>query len=99
MTGTLLQGGRIRTTFDGEAIDSIGVRDGRIVAVDDGSFDDTIDLDGAWVVPGLIDTHPHLLHFSIAGLGRPSRSSSPPITRRSSKRSPGRRRSSRRASG
>ena len=31
-----------------------------------GRVDETVDLDGAWVVPGLIDTHPHLLHFSVA---------------------------------
>jgi len=69
MAGTLLRGGRIRATFDGEVIDSVGVRDGRIVAVNEGSFDEVFDLDGAWVVPGLIDTHPHLLHFSAAAAG------------------------------
>jgi predicted amidohydrolase YtcJ len=69
MSGTLLGGGRIRATFDGEVLDSIGVRDGGVVAPDDGPFDTVVDLDGAWVVPGLIDTHPHLLHFAAAAAG------------------------------
>jgi predicted amidohydrolase YtcJ len=69
MSGTLLRGGRIRADSSGAVVESIGVRDGRVVAPTDDRFDRVIDLDGAWVVPGLIDTHPHLLHFSVASAG------------------------------
>ncbi len=69
MASTLLRGGRIRATFDGEVLDAIGVRGGRVVAPDDGPFDAVLDLDGAWVIPGLVDTHPHLLHFAAAAAG------------------------------
>ena len=49
------------------------VRDGTIVAVGDdddmravaGAGATRVDLDGACVLPGLIDTHPHLYHFGI----------------------------------
>ena len=30
---------------------------------------ETVDLGGAWVVPGLVDAHPHLLHFGVAAAG------------------------------
>ncbi len=69
MASTLLRGGRIRPDFSGALVDAIGVRDGRVVSADDGPFDVEVDLDGAWVVPGLVDTHPHLLHFSVARAG------------------------------
>lgn len=50
---------------------AVGVADGRIVAVGDeddvrsatGAGARTVDVDGATVLPGLIDTHPHLMHF------------------------------------
>jgi predicted amidohydrolase YtcJ len=49
------------------------VRDGRVLAAgsDDemrslaGAGADTVDLDGATVLPGFVDTHPHLFHFSL----------------------------------
>src|SRR3954454_6946477 len=52
--------------------DSILIQAGRIAAIGDHSdlisFTDgpteTFDLRGATVLPGLIDTHPHLLHFA-----------------------------------
>ncbi len=69
MASTLLRGGRIRPDFSDAVVDSIGVRDGHVVAPEGVDFDDVIDLGGAWVVPGLIDTHPHLLHFSVASAG------------------------------
>ena len=34
-----------------------------------GPVDETVDLGGAWVVPGLIDAHPHLMHFGVAAAG------------------------------
>ena len=49
------------------------VRDGRIVACGSdadmrsmaGAAADVVDLQGATVLPGLVDTHPHLFHFSV----------------------------------
>jgi predicted amidohydrolase YtcJ len=77
MARVLLRGGRIRASFDGQVAEAIGVAEGRVIAVGDessvratlGAADVEHDLDGAWVVPGLIDTHPHLLHFSVAVAG------------------------------
>jgi predicted amidohydrolase YtcJ len=74
---TLFRGGRIRADVIGTVHESLVARDGRVVAVGDtadveraaGAVDETIDLDGAWVVPGLVDTHPHLLHFGVASAG------------------------------
>src|SRR5574342_101424 len=51
--------------------EAVVVRDGRVAAVgtsDDmarlaGAGAERVDLHGATVMPGLIDTHPHLLHF------------------------------------
>jgi predicted amidohydrolase YtcJ len=75
-TGTqLYRGGRIRAMDDrvrGDAT-ALVVRDGRVVAC--GSDDDmksaagavatVVELDGATVLPGFVDTHPHLFHFSL----------------------------------
>jgi hypothetical protein len=57
---------------DGSTADSILIRGGRVAAI--GRHDnlvgmiegatETFDLRGATVLPGLIDTHPHLLHFA-----------------------------------
>ena len=78
MTARLFRSGRIRPSFDGAAaVDALGVRDGRVVALGAeadvraalGPADEVIDLGGAWVVPGLVDTHPHLLHFGVAAAG------------------------------
>ncbi|MCX5426046.1 amidohydrolase [Streptomyces sp. NBC_00078] len=56
----------------GETAEAILVRDGRVAAV--GSSEEVLraadpqterlSLDGATVIPGLVDTHPHLLHFT-----------------------------------
>jgi predicted amidohydrolase YtcJ len=56
----------------GETAEAILVREGRVAAV--GSAEDVLraaggraerlSLDGATVIPGLVDTHPHLLHFA-----------------------------------
>jgi predicted amidohydrolase YtcJ len=69
----LLHGGPIRAQ-DGQpgAHEALVVRGGRIAGA--GRLDDMaalagqdvrrVDLDGAAVLPGLVDTHPHLLHFA-----------------------------------
>ena len=77
MPTTLFRGGRIRADFDGAVHDSLLASGGRVVAVGAASdvrasaaqVDETVDLGGAWVVPGLVDTHPHLLHFGVAAAG------------------------------
>ncbi|MDO3635349.1 amidohydrolase [Mycolicibacterium arseniciresistens] len=51
----------------------MAVTEGRITAVGDdaavrraaGPDADVVDLDGATVLPGFVDTHPHLLHFGV----------------------------------
>jgi predicted amidohydrolase YtcJ len=52
---------------------AVAIRDGRVAAV--GDLDDVrsaagpgarlVDIDGATVLPGLVDTHPHLMHFGV----------------------------------
>ena len=73
MTGTtLLTGGTVRRMdADPRADEAIVLRDGRVVA--SGSAENkrgmagagarVADLGRATVLPGLIDTHPHLMHF------------------------------------
>ncbi|HEY2386006.1 MAG TPA: amidohydrolase family protein [Candidatus Binatia bacterium] len=69
---TLFLNGRVRTMCDdGPAGDALLVRDGRVVASGDaaslralaGSGAAAVDLRGATVLPGIVDTHPHLMHF------------------------------------
>jgi predicted amidohydrolase YtcJ len=65
-------GGEVLASGAGPVAEAIHIRDGRIAAI--GTADDVIaqagpgaerqSLDGATIIPGLIDTHPHLLHFS-----------------------------------
>ena len=65
-------GGEVITGINGETSEAILVRDGRIAVVGSesevlqaaGSAIERQDLHGATVIPGLIDTHPHLLHFA-----------------------------------
>lgn len=69
---TIIRGGRIHTLDDGErVVEALLIEDGRVRAVGreadvraraSGPTAD-IDVQGATVLPGLIDTHPHLLHF------------------------------------
>lgn len=55
----------------GTTATAVGIGAGRIIAVGDessvrsrtGAGAQTVDLRGATVLPGLIDTHPHLMHF------------------------------------
>ena len=73
---TLFSGGTV-LTMTGEAADAVLVEDGRIVAAGDAaSLDDMaganaarVDLAGATLMPGLVDAHPHLLHFSSLAIG------------------------------
>ncbi len=74
MTVTLFHGGPILTCdadhTEGEAI---AIEAGKILAVGDledvkaaaGKSCHIIDLDGATLCPGLIDTHPHMMHFGL----------------------------------
>ncbi|WP_028923278.1 amidohydrolase [Pseudonocardia acaciae] len=70
MAELLYTGGVVYPFEDGRAdpVEELLVRDGRVVAYGaDGELADRatrrVALDGATVLPGLIDTHPHLLHF------------------------------------
>lgn len=70
--GVAYTGGAVLLNGGDETAEAVLVRDGRVAAV--GSTDDVLqaagpraerqDLDGATVIPGLVDTHPHLLHFA-----------------------------------
>ncbi len=69
---TLLVNGRVRASCDDTPpVAALVVRAGRVVASGDeadmralaGARAATVDLKGATVLPGLIDTHPHLMHF------------------------------------
>jgi predicted amidohydrolase YtcJ len=74
MTATVLTGGAILTCDrQGSVAEAIAIDGGRVVAV--GAAADVlsaagrgsreVDLDGATVLPGLIDTHPHVMHFGV----------------------------------
>ena len=70
----ILQGGTIHTMVPelGRA-EAVGIAGGRIKAVGSrekvretmGGHVESVELNGMTVLPGLIDTHPHLLHFSL----------------------------------
>lgn len=75
---TLYHGGRVLTLDPGDrphdALVTAGERvlglgplaDMRSLA---GPAAATVDLDGAWLMPGLVDAHPHAMHFAAFGLG------------------------------
>ncbi len=73
MTWQLLSGGHILPLHDATTSHEALVIDdaGRVAGVGShtdmsvlaGDAADAVDLDGATVIPGLIDTHPHVLHF------------------------------------
>ena len=58
---------------EGTIADAVAVADGRVIAVGSdarvrfaaGPDAEVVDLDGATMLPGFIDTHPHLLHFGV----------------------------------
>jgi len=55
-----LAGGRVLNVYTGRLSEaSVGVLDGRVAWVGEGRARETVDLDGAVVVPGLIDPHAH----------------------------------------
>jgi predicted amidohydrolase YtcJ len=71
----LLTNGRIYTMDgSGSVVDSLIVRDGRIVfaggrgEINAGVGEETIDLGGRAVLPGLVDAHAHLMHLARARL-------------------------------
>jgi predicted amidohydrolase YtcJ len=70
----VLTGGTVVTCDSQDTVArAAAVAGGRVVAVGDeddvrgaaGPGARTVDLDGATVIPGLIDTHPHVMHFGI----------------------------------
>ena len=74
MSATVYVNGRILTMEAGlETYDALGIRDGRIVARGDaaavrravGAGAEEVNLRGATVMPGLVDTHPHVVHFGL----------------------------------
>jgi predicted amidohydrolase YtcJ len=71
---TVYANGRILTMEeDGAVHAALGVRDGRVVARGDaadvrravGAAAAEVDLRGASLMPGIVDTHPHVLHFGL----------------------------------
>jgi len=70
----LIHGGAVHT-LDGESgpQEAVVIRDGRIAGVGSksdmqtlaGSDPELVDVGGAHVMPGLIDSHPHVLHFGV----------------------------------
>lgn len=71
MPTTLYHGGRVHPMDGTPGGDALLVRDGRVVATgpvrdlqaEAGPDAERVALRGAVVLPGLVDTHPHLLHF------------------------------------
>ncbi len=74
----LYRGGRVRTMVGAVDAQDAGAtalvaRDGRVVASGSegdmrtvaGAGASVVDLDGATLLPGFVDTHPHLFHFSV----------------------------------
>ena len=72
---TVLRNGTIYT-LDGDrpsAVSALAIEDGVVVAVGEDAArleaEQIIDLDGAWVIPGLVDAHAHLYNLGTV-LGR-----------------------------
>ncbi len=71
---TLYRNGRILTMEDGDPVhDALATRAGRVVragALADvraaaGTGAEEVDLRGAALLPGIVDTHPHVIHFGV----------------------------------
>ena len=74
MEPIVLHGGSVVACDQADTIArAVAVRDGRVAAIGDldevkaaaGSGAKLVDIDGATVLPGLVDTHPHLMHFGV----------------------------------
>ena len=65
----VLRGGRIVTCDPARPpADAVAIEDGRIVAIGEdvrAAGAEVVDLEGATVLPGLVDTHPHVMHFGV----------------------------------
>lgn len=78
MTTTLITGGQV-ITFDSAVPEAkaLVLSDGRVVAMGDrrdmedvaGPDADRVDAGGGAVLPGLVDTHPHAMHFGMLAGG------------------------------
>ncbi|MEO6029508.1 MAG: amidohydrolase family protein, partial [Candidatus Binatia bacterium] len=71
---TVYVNGRVLTMESGDpTYDALGVRDGRVVARGDaadvrravGAGAEEVDLRGTSLMPGIVDTHPHVIHFGV----------------------------------
>lgn len=71
---TVFVNGSVLTMEEGApTFAALGVRDGRVIARGDaadvqravGAGAEEVDLRGATVMPGLVDTHPHVIHFGL----------------------------------
>jgi predicted amidohydrolase YtcJ len=70
---TLYLNGRVLTPDGGPAAEALAVRDGKVLAAGrasdvrraGGAGAEEVNLRGATLLPGLIDTHPHLMHFGV----------------------------------
>ncbi|WP_158072056.1 amidohydrolase [Streptomyces sp. CB01580] len=78
MTNTIITGGRVRTLDPGTPeAEALVLSGGRVLAVGDreamaevaGPDARQIDAEGGVVMPGLIDTHPHVMHFGMLAGG------------------------------
>jgi predicted amidohydrolase YtcJ len=74
VSATVISGGPVLTCEGADTVaEAVAIEDGRVIAV--GSREDVrsaagrgardVDLDGATALPGLIDTHPHVMHFGV----------------------------------
>lgn len=73
MTATVFTNGRILTLDGAPVAEALAIRDGRVLGA--GSATDVrrlikagadeVDLHGAVLMPGLVDTHPHVMHFGL----------------------------------
>ncbi len=74
MTTTLYAGGRVLPCDDATPpVEALVTRDGRVAGIGDraamerlaGPGAERIDVRGATILPGFVDTHPHVIHFGV----------------------------------